>query len=61
MACQEAQGLTIVQERVPKVGLEKQGAVSQCLERAPSHYYSLAMFGNPEVSLSHFFCCLFAL
>jgi len=47
--------------RVPGVGLEEQGAVSQCLGGAPSHHCGLAMFGNLEVSLSHFLCCLFAL
>jgi len=50
-----------VQGRVSGVGLEEQGAVSQCLGGAPSHYCSLAMFGNSEVPLSHFLCCLFAL
>ena len=61
MACQEARGLTIVQGRVPGVGLEEQGAFSQCLGGALSHHYGLAMFGNSEVSLSHFLCCLFTL
>ena len=35
--------------RVPRVELEERGAVSQCLEGALSHHYSLAMFGNSEV------------
>ena len=60
-ACQEAQGPTIVRGRVPGVGLEERGVASQWLEGAPSYHCGLAMFGNSEVSLSHFLCCLFAL
>jgi len=33
MARQEAQGLTIVRERLPGVGLEEWGVVSQCSGR----------------------------
>ena len=50
-----------MRERVSGVGLEEQGAVSQCSGGVPSHHCSLAIFGNLEVSLSHFLCCLFAL
>jgi len=38
-----------VRERVPRVGLEEQGAVSQCSGGAPSHYCGLTRFGNLEV------------
>jgi len=38
-----------VRGRVPRVGLEYQGAVSQCLGGAPYHHYSLARIGNLEV------------
>ena len=44
-----AQGLTIVRGRVPGVGLECQGAVSQCPEGAPYYHYGLARIGNLEV------------
>jgi len=50
-----------MQGRVPGVGLEEWGVVSQCSGGAPSHHCGLAMFGNSEVSLSCFLCCLFAL
>jgi len=49
MVHQKARDLTIMQGRVSGVGLREQGAVSQCLGRAPSHHCSLAMFGNLEV------------
>jgi len=49
IARQEAQGLTIVRGRVPRVGLGGWRTVSQCLGGTPSHHYSLAMFGNLEV------------
>jgi len=61
MAHQEAQGPIIVQGRVPGVGLGERGVASQCSGGVPSHHCGLAMFGNSEVSLSHFLCCLFAL
>ena len=38
-----------MRERVPRVGLEEWGAVSQCSGGAPSHHCGLAMFGNSEV------------
>jgi len=38
-----------VQERVPGVGLEWQGVVSQYLGGVPYHYYSLARIRNSEV------------
>jgi len=44
-----AQGLTIVRERVPGVGLECQGVVSWCPGGAPYHHYGLARIGNSEV------------
>jgi len=50
-----------MRERVPGVGLEERGAVSQCSGGALSHHCGLAIFGNSEVSLSRFLCCLFAL
>jgi len=49
MAHQEAQDPTIVQGRVPGVGLEEQRAISQYLGGVPSHYCSLAVFGNSEI------------
>ena len=49
MAWQEARDPTIMQRRVPGVGLEEWGAVSQCSGETPSHHYGLAMFGNSEV------------
>ena len=49
MACQETRDPTIMQERVPGVGLEERGAVSQCSGEVPSHHCGLAMFGNSEV------------
>ena len=58
---QEVRDLTIMRGRVPGVGLREWGAVSQCLGRVLSYHCGLAMFGNLEVSLSHFLCCLFAL
>jgi len=47
--CQEAQGLTIVRGRVPGVGLEWQGVVSQCSGGTPYHHCSLTRIGNLEV------------
>ena len=44
-----AQGPTIVRERVARVGLECSGAVSQCLGGAPYYHYGLARIGNSEV------------
>jgi len=38
-----------MQGRVPGVGLEEWGAISQCSGEALSHHCSLAMFGNSEV------------
>ena len=38
-----------MQGRVPGVGLECQGAVSQCPGGALYHHYSLARIGNLEV------------
>jgi len=35
--------------RVPRVGLECQGAVSWCPGGAPYHHYSLVRIGNLEV------------
>jgi len=49
MVYQEAQGLTIVQGRVPGVELEWQGVVSWCSGGTPYHYCSLARIGNLEV------------
>ena len=49
MVCQEVRDPTIIQGRVPGVGLGGQGAVSQCLGGAPYHHYGLARFGNSEV------------
>jgi len=49
MVHQEAQDPTIVQGRVPRVGLGGWGMVSQCLEGMLSHHCGLAMFGNSEV------------
>ena len=49
MVRQDAQGLTIVRGRVPRVGLECQGAVSWCPGGALYHHYGLARIGNSEV------------
>jgi len=49
MVRRDAQGLTIVWGRVPGVGLECQGVVSQCLGGTPYHHYCLARIGNSEV------------
>ena len=38
-----------MQGRVPRVGLEEWGAVSQCSGGVPYHHCSLARFGNSEV------------
>jgi len=38
-----------VRVRVPGIGLEGQGAVSQCLGGVPYHYCSLARIRNLEV------------
>ena len=46
MVRQDAQGLTIVRGRVPRVGLECQGAVSWCPGGALYHHYGLARIGN---------------
>ena len=45
----EAQGPTIMQGRVPRVGLEERRVISQCPGGVPYHHYSLARFGNLEV------------
>jgi len=39
----------VCDRRVPRVGLEEQGVVSQCSGGALSHHCGLAMFGNSEV------------
>jgi len=49
MAHQETRDLTIMQGRVSGVGLEEQGAVSQCSGGVPFHHCGLAVFGNLEV------------
>jgi len=49
MVQQEARNPTIMQGRVPRVGLEEWGVVSQCSGAVPFHHYDLAMFGNSEV------------
>jgi len=38
-----------MQRRIPGVGLEGQGVVTECLGEMPLHYISLTMFGNLEV------------
>ena len=58
---QDAQGLTIVRGRVPRVRLECQGAVSWCPGGALYYHYSLARIGNSEVFFVSLSCCLFAL
>ena len=49
MAWQEARDPTIMQRRVPGVGLEEWGAVSQCSGEVLSYHCGLARFGNSEV------------
>ena len=49
MVRRNAQGPTIVQGRVARVGLGCLGVVSQCLGGALYHHYSLARIGNLEV------------
>jgi len=49
MVHRDAQGLTTERGRIPRVGLECQGAVSQCPGGVPYHHYSLARIGNSEV------------
>jgi len=60
--CRDAQGPTIVRERVAGVGLGCSGVVSRCLGGAPYYHYGLARIGNSEVffvSLSLLsFCCV---
>ena len=54
----------LLYERIPEVGLEGWGAVTECLGRVLSHYFGLTMFGNLEVFfvslslLSHCFVIL---
>jgi len=51
IAQQEAQEPPIVQGKIPGVGLEEWGAVTQCLGEALPHYFGLTMFGNLDVFL----------
>ena len=48
-AWQEAQDLPIMQGKISGVELKGQRVGTQCLGKAPFHYFSLAMFGNSEV------------